>query len=204
MLVAKQKFSTKSMTKISLLSVIAFVVMLIEIPLGIFPEFLKIDLSDIPALVGAFAMGPIAGVIIELIKNILHAFVKLAETGGVGQLANFIVGSIFVFTAGAIYAKRKTFKMAVLGLIAGTVSMALFAAVFNYLVFIPLYAKYYGLPLEQYIDMAVGMAQKANKLVVDYKTLIFISIVPFNLFKGIVVSAVTLPLYKKISPFLHK
>lgn len=204
MLVSKQKFSTKSMTKISLLSVIAFVIMLIEIPLGFFPEFLKIDLSDIPALVGSFAMGPIAGVIIELIKNILHAFVKLAETGGVGQLANFVVGSIFVFTAGSIYARRKTFKMAVLGLFVGTITMSLFAAIFNYSVFIPLYAKYYGMPLEKYIDIAVGMAQKANKLVVDYKTLIFISIVPFNLFKGIVVSALTLPLYKKISPFLHK
>ena len=203
MLEAKQKFSIRSMTKISLLSVIGFVVMLIEFPLGFFPEFLKLDLSDIPALIGSFAMGPIAGVIIQLIKNILHAFVKLAETGGVGQLANFMVGSVFVFTAGSIYARRKSFKTAILAMVVGTISMSLFAAIFNYLLFIPLYARYFGLPLEKYIDMAVDMAQKINKLVVDYETLVLVSIVPFNLLKGVIVSLITLLLYKKISPYLR-
>ena len=203
MLEAKQKLSIRSMTKISLLSVIGFVVMLIEFPLGFFPEFLKLDLSDIPALIGSFAIGPVAGVIIQLIKNILHAFVKLAETGGVGQLANFMVGSVFVFTAGSIYARRKSFKTAILAMVVGTISMSLFAAIFNYLLFIPLYARYFGLPLEKYIDMAVDMAQKVNKLVVDYETLVLVSIVPFNLLKGVIVSLITLLLYKKISPYLR-
>ncbi len=203
MLAAKRKLSIRSMTKISLLSVIGFVVMLIEFPLGIFPEFLKLDLSDIPALIGSFTMGPIAGVIIQLIQNILHASVKLAETGGVGQLASFMVGSVFVFTAGSIYARRKSFKTAILAMVVGTISMSLFAAIFNYLIFIPLYARYFGIPLEKYIDMVVDMAQKVNKLVVNYETLIFISIFPFNLLKGTIVSFITLLLYKKISPYLR-
>ncbi len=202
-LVLKEKMSTKVLTKISILSVIAFIIMILEFPLGFFPEFLKIDFSDVPALIGAFAMGPIAGVIIEFIKNILHIVIRGTATAGIGELANFVVGGTFVFIAGIIYSKNKTFKNALIGMITGTIIMSVIAGIFNYLLFIPLYAVYYGLPLEEYIKIAVEMAQKANSFVVDYKTFILISIVPFNIIKGIIISIITLVFYKRISKLLH-
>ncbi len=106
----KPLLSTNSMVKISLLSAISFVLMLFEFPLGIFPEFLKIDLSDLPALIGGFALGPVAGVIIIGIKNVLHFLIK-SQTGGVGELANFIVGAALVFPASLVYNHNKSRKM---------------------------------------------------------------------------------------------
>lgn len=200
MLTMKQKISTRMMTKISVLSVIAFIIMYIEIPLWFTPTFLKIDLSDLPALIGAFSLGPVAGVLIELIKNILHIAIKGTSTMGVGELANFIVGSVLVFTSGYIYSKNKSFKMAVIGMIAGTIVMTLIASVMNYYLLIPFYAKLYGMPIQAYVELGA----KVNKFVVDYRTFILFGIVPFNFAKGVLVSLVTLPLYKRVSPALHK
>lgn len=200
MLTMKQKISTRMMTKISVLSVIAFIIMYIEIPLWFTPTFLKIDLSDLPALIGAFSLGPVAGVLIELIKNILHIAIKGTSTMGVGELANFIVGSVLVFTSGYIYSKNKSFKMAVIGMIAGTIVMTLIASVMNYYLLIPFYAKLYGMPIQAYVELGA----KVNKFVVDYRTFILFGIVPFNFAKGVLVSLVTLPLYKRVSPALHR
>lgn len=200
MLTMKQKLSTRMMTKTAVLSVIAFIIMYIEIPLWFTPTFLKIDLSDLPALIGAFSLGPAAGVLIELIKNILHIAIKGTSTMAVGELANFIVGSLLVFTAGYIYSRNKSFKMAVVGMIAGTIVMTLAASVINYYLLIPFYAKLFGMPIQAYVDLGA----KVNKYVVDYRTFILFGIVPFNFLKGVLVSLVTLPLYKKVSPALHR
>lgn len=186
--------------KISLLSAIAFVLMFFEIPLPIFPSFLQIDLSDLPALLGTFALGPVSGVLIELFKNVLHIVFKGTQTGFVGEFANFMVGSIFVVTAGIIYKMRKSKKTAILGLIAGTVVMSLSASVLNYTVLLPLYAKIFKAPIEAFV--AMGMAINSN--IKTVKDLVLLSILPFNLLKGIVVSAVTIPVYKSISPILHR
>ena len=200
MLTMKQKVSTRMMTKTAVLSVIAFIIMYLEIPLWFTPTFLKIDLSDIPALIGAFSLGPVAGIVIELIKNILHMAMKGTTTMGVGELANFIVGSVLVFTAGYIYSKNKTIKTAIVGMIAGTIVMTVIASVMNYYVLIPFYAKLYGMPIQTYVDLG----SKVNKFVVDYRTFILFGIVPFNFVKGVLVSLVTLPLYKRVSPALHR
>lgn len=200
MLTLNAKMSTGTLTKISILSVIAFLIMLLELPLWFTPIFLKIDASDLPALIGAFALGPIAGVLIELIKNLLHIALRGTETAAVGELANFIVGSLFVFTAGYIYYKKKTIKNAVLGMIVGTIVMTVVMSIANYYVLIPFYVRLYGMPLETILDMA----KAANKYVVDLKTFIFYTVVPFNILKGIALSIITLVLYKKISPILHK
>lgn len=114
------------MIKISLLAVIAFLLMLIEIALPIFPSFLKIDLSDLPVLIGSFVLGPIAGVTIELIKNIIH-LLMLGSTGGIGELANFVVGGTFAAVAGFIYSKNKTNVGAIIGLVVGVLAMTLVA-----------------------------------------------------------------------------
>ncbi|WP_427338080.1 ECF transporter S component [Caloranaerobacter sp. DY30410] len=200
MLTLKERFNTRMLTKISVLSVLAFLIMYIEVPLWFTPEFLKIDLSDIPALIGAFALGPIAGVIIEFVKNILHLVIKGTSTMGVGELANFLVGSVLVYTAGYIYFKNKTFKNAILGMIIGTVMMTLVASLSNYYFLIPFYAKLFGAPVDAFVEMGA----KVNKFVADYKTFILFAIVPFNLLKGIIVSLITIVLYKKISPILHR
>lgn len=182
--------------KISLMGVIAFIIMFIEFAIPIFPAFLKIDLSDLPAIITGFALGPVAGVGVELIKNLLHLF--RTTTGGVGELANFIVGSAYVIPAALIYKKHKTKRTAIIGMLVGTLSMALFGAIANYTFILPFYAKI--MPLEAIIEFAAA----ANKYIVDMKTLILYGIIPFNLFKGIVLAIITFPVYKKISKVLHQ
>ncbi|MCY6355458.1 ECF transporter S component [Clostridium sp. ZS2-4] len=186
--------------KISLLSAIAFVLMFFEIPLPIFPSFLQIDLSDLPALLGTFALGPVSGILIELFKNVLHIVFKGTQTGFVGEFANFIVGSIFVATAGIIYKMRKSKKTAILGLVAGTIVMSLGASVLNYTILLPLYAKIFKAPIEAFVAMGTAL----NSNIKTVKDLVLLSILPFNILKGIMVSVVTIPVYKSISPILHR
>jgi len=185
--------------KISLLSVMAFLLMYIELPIPIFPDFLKIDISDLPALLGAFALGPIAGVIIEFFKNILHGMLA-GKTAFVGELANFLVGGCLVLVSGYIYKAKKSKGGAVIALLIGTIVMSVFAGLLNYFVVLPLYEKVLGFP----VDVVVGLGTKINHNITDLNSFIIFSIIPFNILKGIAVSAVTLGLYKRVSPLLHK
>lgn len=191
-------WNTKSMVKISILAVISMVLMLFDISTWFAPPFLKLDISDLPALLGAFAMGPMAGVLVQLVKNLLNLLIEGSLTGGVGELSNFLVGSAMAYTAGLIYYKKKTFARAVLGLVVGILVMTTFASLSNYFIVFPLYAKL--MPLDQIIEMTAAI----NNRVVDYKTLILYAIVPFNLLKGTVVSLITISIYKKLSPILKK
>ncbi len=143
-------------------------------------------------------MGPMAGVLVQLVKNLLNLLIEGSMTGGVGELSNFLVGSVLVYVAGIIYYKKRTFKNAVIGLILGVLFMTAFATLSNYFVVFPLYSKL--MPLDKIIEAA----SLVNRFVVDYKTLILYAVVPFNLLKGTVVSLVTLLIYKKVSPILHK
>ena len=185
--------------KISLLAVMAFLLMYIELPIPIFPEFLKIDISDLPALLGAFALGPVAGVIIELFKNILHGMLA-SKTAFIGELANFLVGSCLILVSGYIYKVRKSKEGAIVGLLIGVVGMSIFAAILNYFVVLPLYETVLGFP----ISAVVGMGSKINHNINDLNSFVIWMIIPFNLFKGIIISAMTLALYKSVSPILHK
>ncbi|WP_102401187.1 ECF transporter S component [Haloimpatiens massiliensis] len=185
--------------KISLLAVIAFLLMFIEVSIPIFPEFLKIDISDLPALIGTFAFGPIAGVIIEFMKNVLHGLFA-STTAFIGEFANFLVGSMMVITAGLIYNRKKDKKCAVIALIAGTLVMSLGAAIVNLLVLLPMYEKVLGFP----ISSVIGMSSKVNPKVINLGTLIIWAIIPFNLIKGAIVCVMTRLVYKSVSPILHK
>ncbi|MBW9152505.1 ECF transporter S component [Clostridium estertheticum] len=187
------------MIKITLLSVMAFLLMYIELPIPIFPDFLKIDISDLPALLGAFALGPIAGVLIELFKNILHGFLA-SKTAFVGEFANFLVGSVLILVSGYIYKLRKNKSGAIIGLLIGTIVMSVFAAILNYFVVLPLYETVLGFP----ITAVVAMGSKINHNITDLNSFIIWMIIPFNIFKGIVLSVMTLALYKSVSPILHK
>lgn len=196
----RSRISTKTLTKVGVLSAIAFVLMLLEFPLWFAPGFLKMDLSEVPALMGSFALGPIAGVMIELIKNLLNLAIEGTTTMVVGEAANFVVGSVFVYVAGYIYHKDKNIKNAVLGMALGTLAMTVVMAFANYYVMIPFYAKLFNAP----IDAIVSMGNAVNKYVVDFKSLIIFAIVPFNLLKGIIVTLITFLLYKRVSPILHR
>lgn len=194
----KSKFELSTLLKIAILGAIAFIIMLVEFPLWFVPEFYQIDFSDIPALIGAFALGPVAGILIELIKNILNVALTGSITGGIGEAANFIIGALFVGTAGVIYKKNKTRKSAIIGMALGTLFMAVVGSLSNYFIILPLYSKI--MPIETILNMA----RAVNSVVVDMKTLVLYAVFPFNLLKGLVVSILTLPLYKRLSGVLNK
>lgn len=196
MLNKKEILTTRNMVRIASLSVISMVLMFFKISTFFAPPFLKLDISDLPSLIGAFAISPIAGVLVQFLKNILNLITEGTMTGGVGELSNFIVGSVFVFTAGTIYHKNKTYKSAVIGLALGVIVMTLFSTASNYFVVFPLYSKL--MPLDKIIELGSSL----NKYVVDYKSLIFFAVVPFNILKGTITSLVTLLIYKKVSPIL--
>jgi len=192
-----RRTSLNSLVKISLLGAMAFILMLFEFPIPGFPPFLKLDFSDLPALIGAFALGPVSGIIIELIKNILNFLIHGSTTGGIGEIANFLVGGVFVYVASLIYHKDKTRKNAIIGLIVGTISMTVIAGVFNYYVLLPLYAKLFG-------GAENVIAASGSKNITSFMSLIVIGITPFNIIKGVVVSIITFASYKKVSPLIHK
>ena len=192
------KVSTSYLVKVAMLGVLAYVVMFLEFALPFFPSFLKLDLSDLPALLGALALGPAAGIVIELLKNLLHLITT--HTGGVGELANFIVGSAFVATAGAIYARRRTKRGALAGLLFAILAMIVAGALVNYFITIPLYAIVLGWSTE----MIVGMSAKVIPAIHDKLSLIVFAFCPFNLLKGVALTLITVPLYKKVSPLLKR
>lgn len=195
----KKAMDTKKMVKISILGAIGALLMFFDFSTWFAPPFLKLDISDIPALLGSFAMGPVAGIIVQLIKNLLKLVLQGTGTGGVGELSNFIVGSAFAFTAGFIYSKNKTFKTAILGLIVGGALMVCLSTLSNYFVIFPLYSKILNLPIEE----LVKMGNAVNSRVVDLKTLIVFAVVPFNILKCTMNSIITILIYKKVSPILR-
>ena len=196
----KQGFSVKALTKIGALSAVAGVLMLLEMPLWFAPSFYKLDFSEIPVLIGAFALGPIAGMTIELIKILLNFVLNGTVTGGVGEIANFFIGCALVVPAGYIYKQNKNTKNAILGMVVGTLVLTVVGALLNYFLLLPVYAKVFGAPIQSFIDMGKAL----NPYIVDLKTFVLFCVVPFNLLKGIVVSAFTLLIYKRISPILHR
>ncbi|MBS7525619.1 ECF transporter S component [Fusibacter paucivorans] len=191
-----QRMSVSTMTKVAMLSVLAFILMMIELPLPIFPGFLKIDLSDVPALIAGFALGPVAGVAVEAIKNILHLL--RTSTGGVGELANFLIGAAIVLPSALMYQRKRTRTSAMIGLAIGTIAMAAMGAFANLYVLIPFYTNF--MP----IDAIVAMGSAVNGSIDSITTLVLYGIVPFNLLKGLVVSLFTMLLYKHISPIISK
>lgn len=188
--------TTRNMTRISILAVISMVLMFLEVPAWFAPPFLKLDLADVPPLIAAFSMGPAAGVVTQLVKNILSVLVEGSMTGGVGEFSNFLVGSAFVYIAGMVYQREKSYRSALKGLVLGVLVMTLFATFSNYYLVFPIYSKL--IPLDKIIEMG----SMVNKYVVDYKSLILYAVVPFNLLKGLITSIVTLLIYKKISILL--
>lgn len=196
----KQRGSAKVIAKVGVLSAIATILMLFDFPLWFAPNFYQLDFSEVPVLLGTFALGPAAGVAIEFVKILINFVLNGTDTGGIGELANFIVGCAFLIPAGLIYSRNKTYKTAIFGFLAGTVALALAGSLMNYYLLLPVYSKVYGAPIQAFI----GMGNALNPAITDLKTFVMYAVVPFNIFKGIVTSSIVLLIYKRISPILHK
>lgn len=196
----KTGLKVRYMTQIGMLAAVATVLMLFEFPLPFIPEFYKLDISEIPILIGTFAMGPLAGVMIECIKILLNFVINGTSTGGVGELANFLIGCSLCVPAGLIYQKMHTKRGALSGLAVGTVLMTVIGCVLNAYVLLPTYAAAFGMPL----DNLVQMGHAVNPAVNGLTTFVILAVGPFNLIKGILVSVILLLIYKKISPILHR
>lgn len=190
--------STKVMVQIAMLSAIAIILMLFEFPLPFAPSFYKLDLSELPVIVGAFAIGPVAGIFIEAIKVLLNLLINGTTTAGVGELANFIIGCAFVLPAAAIYHQNKSRKHAVAGLICGTLLMTVVGCFINAYVLLPAYAAAFHWEISALIELGTAVNPAINSL----WSFVLLAVAPFNLVKGILVSAVTLLIYKKISIIL--
>ena len=188
----------RKMTKISILSAIATLLMFFEIPLWFAPNFYKIDFSEAAVLIGAFALGPVSGIAIEFIKIILISIIKGSHTFFVGETANFIIGCTFVLPAAILYKRYKSKRTALVGMGIGTVFMAAVGSAINAFVLLPLYAKAFEMPMDQ----IVAMGNVVNKNINSLSTLVFYAVVPFNIIKGIAVSTITFILYKHIRKVL--
>lgn len=188
--------TTKNVVLMGMFSALAGVLMLFEIPLlFIAPSFYKLDFSEVPILVGTFTLGPLAGVIMELLKIMIKLLLKPTSTAFVGEFANFVVGCALIVPAGIIYRLKKTRKGAIIGMVTGIVIMIVIGVVINAQVMLPFFSKFYGMPLEK----IVGMGSAINPAVYNVWTFALICVGPFNMMKGIVVSLVTGLIYKRIS-----
>lgn len=190
--------STRKLSLIGLFAAVSAVLMLFEVPVPFAPPFYKIDLSELPILIIAFAYGPVAGVMTEFIKILLKLVLKSTSTAFVGELANFTVGCSMVLPASIIYLEKKTRTMAVNALIAGVLAMTVVGSAFNAVYLLPKFAELFGMPLEA----IVGMGTKINPAITSVETMALFAVAPLNLLKGGIDSVLTMILYKRLSPYL--
>ncbi len=187
--------SARYLTVCGIMSALAAVLMLFELPLFFAPPFYKIDFSEIPVMIGAFSLGPVAGVVIELVKILLKLVIKGTSTAFVGDLANFIIGCSMVVPASVIYYAHKTKKNALMGMITGTLVMTVFGSFFNAVYLLPKFSQLYGLPMDALVEMGTAVNSHINSV----STLVLFAVVPFNILKGVIVTVITMLLYKRIS-----
>ena len=200
MMKTNTRSSLRYIVKVGVLSAMAAVLMLLEFPLPIAPSFYELDFSEVVVLIGSFSLGPLAGILIELIKILVNLLINGTDTFFVGELANFLMGCSFVLPAALAYYRKKTLKRALIGMGIGTVSLVIVGALCNYFIMIPAYVNLAGFPM----NAIIGMGTAINPAITDLMTLIIIAVVPFNLIKGILCSVLTALLYKRVSPILHK
>lgn len=185
---------TRYITQIAAMSAVAGILMMFEVPLWFAPGFYKMDLSDLPALIGGLAMGPLAGMLIELFKVIISVILGGTSTFFVGEASNFIIGCSFVVPASFVYKYVRSRRGAYLGMGIGTLILSSVGSAMNAFVLIPTYVRILGLPMDQIIAMGTAV----NPAITSLSTLVLFAVVPFNLLKGVLVSVITALIYKKI------
>jgi len=190
----------KKLIVISMLGAVAFVLMLFEFPLPFAPSFYEMDFSEVAVLVGAFAYGPVAGLVIEAIKIVLNLAYTGSVTMGVGELANYLIGISLVVPAAVIYMRHKTRKHAIIGLAVGVLTMVVVGGLLNAFLLLPAYAYFLSSPeFILTVDTFVEMGAAVNPWVNNLFTFIVFAVVPFNLIKGIATSVIVVLIYKRIS-----
>lgn len=194
MVKTSKRINVRYLTVTAMLSAVAYILMFLDFSVPFMPAFIKMDLSELPALIGAFAMGPWCGVVICLIKNVLHLFIT--TTGGVGELSNFILGAAFVLPAGLLYARKKSRKNALLGSLLGAAVMGVFSIVSNYYLVYPVY---YNFMPEETVLAAYQVIVPSIKNILQ--CLVCFNM-PFTVVKGLFSVAITFLTYKHISPIL--
>ena len=192
----KRNNNTRKMAAVAMLGAVGFVLMFMEISVPIMPVFIKLDFSELPAVLASFAYGPVAGIAVCLLKNALHLLVT--NTAGVGELSNFLLGIFFVVPAGLIYRKSHTRKGALIGAGVGCVAYALASVPINYFLIYPMFGQFV-MPL----PVILGMYQTLNPNVETLWQALTQFNLPFNFAKEVLVSAITFLVYKKLSPILH-
>ena len=195
----KQRIGIRTMVQVGMLSAIATVLMLFEIPLPFAPSFYEIDFSEVPVLIGCFTMGPLAGEAFEMVNILLNFLINGTVTAGFGEIANFLIGCALCVPAGLLYKKQKTRKGALIGMAVGTGMMVIVGCVINAYVLLPVYAKAFQMPL----DALIGMGTAVNPNITGLSTFVIFAVAPFNLLKGVLVSVIVLAIYKKISPIFR-
>ena len=189
-----KKMDIRKITGTGMLSAIAFVLMYLDFSVPFMPSFIKMDLSELPALIGAFAYGPISGVLICLIKNVIH--LAMSSTGGVGELSNFLLGASFVLVAGLIYKYKKNRKSALIGSVLGAFVMGVFSIFSNYFLTYPIYYKF----MPQ--DTILAAYQVIFSGVDNILECLIVFNAPFTFLKGLLSVLITFLIYKRISPIL--
>jgi riboflavin transporter FmnP len=193
----KRKDLTKYLAVIGIMGALGFVLMLLEFPLPfIIPGFIKFDFSELPALITAFAYGPLSGIAVCLIKNLLH--LPFTSSAAVGEISNFLLGAIFVGVAGAIYKTKKTRKTALLSALIGAAVMSVVSVATNFFVVYPCYEIIYGMPMEAIVGAYKLLLPSADTLL---KCLVIFNL-PFNFVKGMIDAAICFAIYKRISPII--
>lgn len=187
--------SAKYVATISMCGALAALLMLIEVPLlFLAPSFYKLDLSELPVMICGMYLGPTAAVLCEFLKILLKLLLKPTTTVYVGELANFLVGCALVVPASAIYHLRKTKKNAIIGLIGGTLTLTVFGTLFNAFYLLPTFAELFGMEL----DAIIAMGSDINASIHDITSFVIFSVAPLNLIKGVVISVLTMLLYKRV------
>lgn len=197
-----QNMRTRKLVTVGMMSALAFILQIFEFPVPFAPPFYKLDFSEVPVLISAFAMGPVAGVTTELLKNVLKVLFRGTSTAFVGDYANFIIGCSFIVPAAIIYFKHKTKKNAVIGCIAGTVIIAIFGSLFNAFYLLPAFSTLYGMPLDQILEMGHAIFSSFKEF--NLLTFVAVCVAPLNLLKGAAVSIIVMLIYKPISRILHQ
>ncbi len=185
------------LTITAMLSAVAFVLMFLDFPIPfLIPPFVKMDFSELPALLAAFSLGPVYGVVVCLVKNLVH-FITMTTTGGAGEICNFLLGVCFTLPAGLIYQRMKTRRGALIGVLTGAVVMAVLSIPLNYYISYPVYTKF--MP----IDAIISMYQQIRPGVNGLMECLIIFNAPFTLLKGLLTTALCFLIYKPLSPILH-
>lgn len=185
--------------RVSVLGALAFILMLFEIPLPFAPSFYKLGFDEVVVMLGGFALGPLAGAAIEILKIVLNVCFQGSDTAFVGELSNLLIGLSLVVPSAFYYKKHRTLKGAWIALIIGVISMSIIGCLANYFIALPAYSYFYGLPME----VIVGMGTAIFPLVTNTFTFVLFMTLPFNIVKGVVVALITRLLYKRVSCLLN-